>query len=251
MKKALQFLFVMSVGFPLMFLVLLSVGENWPFPKVLPEGFSVERWQELIWGNSDLSESLIVSVGLSAVVALTVTLLAFWVSKSIAYSSHKSTWLMLAYVPYLLSPVIMAVIFQYYFIWAGLTGTFFGVAVAQFFIAFPFGVIILSGFWNERIKALEGLSHTLGCSRRQAFVRVLLPVFKNALWLCFFQVFLVSWFEYGLTNLIGVGKIRTLTVAVFSYVNEANIFYAAMACCLLVLPPMLLLYLNKRIMLLR
>lgn len=251
MKKVLQILFLLSVGFPLLFLLMLSVGAQWRFPEVLPAEFSIQRWAEVFSGQGDLSVSLLLSLGLALVVAFCVTVLAFWVSKSIAYSRHKTTWLTLAYVPYLLSPVIMAVIFQYYFIWAGLTGTFVGVALAQFFIAFPFGVIILSGFWNERMQALEGLSHTLGCFRQQAFVRVLLPMFKNALLLCFFQIFLVSWFEYGLTNLIGVGKIRTLTVAVFNYINEANVFYAALACCLLVLPPMLLLYINKRIMVLR
>jgi putative spermidine/putrescine transport system permease protein len=73
-----------------------------------------------------------------------------------------------------------------------------------------------------------------------------LPLSKNAITLCFFQVFLVSWFEYGLTNLIGSGKVRTLTVSVFNFVTEANIFYAALSCCLLILPPMLLLYINKR-----
>lgn len=251
MKRALQILFLLSVGFLLAFLLVLSVGEHWRFPDVFPEQYAPQRWLAVFAGQTDLSDTLWRSVVLSLLVAFLVTLLAFWVSKQIAYSRHKTAWLTLAYVPYLLSPVIMAVIFQYYFIWAGLTGTFGGVMLAQFFIAFPFGVIILSGFWNSHLKALEGLSHTLGCSRRQAFVKVLLPMFKKALMLCFFQIFLVSWFEYGLTNLIGVGKIRTLTVAVFAYINEANIFYAAMACCLLVLPPMLLLYLNKRIMLLR
>ena len=101
------------------------------------------------------------------------------------------------------------------------------------------------------MQELEALSYTLGGSRWQTFRKVLLPLSKNAMLLCFFQVFLISWFEYGLTNLIGVGKIKTLTVSVFNFINEANIFYAALACCLLVFPPMILLYINKRFIFLK
>jgi putative spermidine/putrescine transport system permease protein len=68
--------------------------------------------------------------------------------------------------------------------------------------------------------------------------------------LCFFQSFLVSWFEYGLTQFIGLGKVKTLTVMVFNFINEANLFYAALACVLLVLPPIVLLYMNKKVLIL-
>ncbi len=64
--------------------------------------------------------------------------------------------------------------------------------------------------------------------------------------ICFFQTFLISWFQYGLTLLIGAGKVQTLPIKVYDYVNEANIFYAAMASCLLILPPAALLWVNKR-----
>jgi putative spermidine/putrescine transport system permease protein len=46
--------------------------------------------------------------------------------------------------------------------------------------------------------------------------------------------------------LIGVGKVQTLTVRVFEYVNEANSYLAALSGVLLFVPPLLLLYVNKR-----
>ena len=57
---------------------------------------------------------------------------------------------------------------------------------------------------------------------------------------CFFQTFLISWFQYGLTLLVGSGKVETLPLKVYDYVSEANLGYAAVAGCLLVLPPVLL-----------
>jgi len=246
MKKILQYGFISSIGFPVVFLLMLSLGKRWPYPNVLPEHMSFANWELLQRSDSKLFQAFFISLGISLSVAIIVTVIGFFISKFIAYSKQRNTYLVLAYIPYLLSPVIMAVIFQYYFIITGLTGTFFGVIIAQFLVAFPFGIIIYVNFWNAQLKSIEELSYTLGGSRIQTYRKVLLPLSKNAIMLCFFQVFLISWFEYGLTNLIGSGKVRTLTVSVFNFVTEANIFYAALSCCLLILPPMLLLYINKR-----
>ena len=71
------------------------------------------------------------------------------------------------------------------------------------------------------------------------------PSLRTAL----FQTFLLSWFDFGLTNLLSVGKVRTLTVQVFTYVGEANAQLAAVASLLLLLPPALLLWANKRALL--
>jgi len=245
-KKIAPYLFIASVFFPMLFLLMLSLGRKWHYPSVFPEKITLENWYSLFETGSDLLKTGSTSIIISLTVAFLVTTIAFPVSRSIARSRYRSLFMMLTYIPYLLSPVIMAVIFQVYFIISRLTGTVTGVVIAQFLIAFPFAIIIFNNFWNHSIQAMETLSESLGAKKWQTFVKITIPLSKNALALCFFQVFLISWFEYGLTNLIGSGKIKTLTVSVFNFVNEANIFYAAVACCLLILPPLLLLYLNKR-----
>lgn len=246
MKKALQLLFILSIVFPVGFLILLSFGRNWPYPELLPQSLDFQNWNMLQTSDSGLLETFFLSLFVSLVVATLTTTLAFVTSKNIAASKYRNKLMLLAYIPYVLSPVILAATLQFYFIYIDLSGSVGGVLLAQFFITYPFAVIILNNFWNQRTRAIEELSKTLGSSNWQTFKNVLLPISKNALLLCFFQTFLVSWFEFGLTNLIGVGSVQTLTVRVFSFVNEANIFYAALASCLLIFPPMVLIWINKR-----
>ncbi len=231
---------------PVAFLLMLSLGRRWAFPNILPQSISINNWFSFADAESQVWQWFLLSLGISLSVAVLVTASAFLISKSISYSKHSTLFLLLAYVPYLLSPVILGVVFQYYFLVVNLTSTILGVMIAQFFMTFPFAVIIFSNFWTHKIQSYEMLGKTLGASRFQTFSKILLPLSKQSIALCFFQIFLVSWFEYGLTKIIGGGKIRTLTVAVFKFINEANIFYAALACCLLILPPMIMLYLNKR-----
>ncbi len=246
MKKALQILFAISIIFPIGFLLVLSFGRNWSYPAILPETLSGTNWATIFDSDSSLLETFFLSLVISISVATTVTFFSFITSKFIAYSKYRSQFMLLAYLPYVIAPVILAATLQYFFILGSLSGTIGGVLLAQFFIAYPFGVIILNNFWNHKMRSIEELAATLGSNKRQTWLKVLLPVSKTALLLCFFQTFLISWFEYGLTSLIGVGVVKTLTIKVFGFVNEANIFYAALASCLLIIPPMILIWLNKR-----
>jgi len=142
--------------------------------------------------------------------------------------------------------VVFAVCLSYFFLKLGIFGSATGVIIAQYMISFPYALIFFSSFWGQRTKSYEELVATLGGNRWQAYLKVLLPLAKGMLLICFFQTFLISWFEYGLTSIIGVGKVQTLTVKVFLFIKEANFYYGALSCCLLIFPPVLLLYINKR-----
>jgi len=232
--------------FPVAFLLLLSISDSWIFPEVLPESLTFERWISLMNGNTDLFSSLILSLGIAFSVATISTFGGFYVSKHLAYHPKRNLWMRLSYFPFVLSPIIYAALLYFYFIRAGLTGNMLGVILGQLLIAFPYSVILFSGFWSKRIQNMEQLVKTLGGSRWQTYRRVFLPMAQGLLLVCFFQTFLISWFEYGLTTLIGVGKVQTLTLKVFQYINEANFYNAALSSSLLVLPPIILLYFNKK-----
>ena len=244
--RFLKYAFIALLLFPFAFLLMLSFGRGWGYPHVFPEQWTLENWRFILESQAGLGHSVLLSLLVSLGVAVPVTLASIWVSRAVSYSPYRRRWLVLAYLPYVLAPVVLAACLQAFFFRGGLSGKVWGVMAAQLFITFPYGVIFFSGFWNRRMQAMEQLVATLGGSRAQAYIRVLIPVAREALMTCFFQIFLISWFEYGLTTLIGVGKVQTLTLKVFQYVNEANIFLAALAGCLLVLPPVVLLWLNRR-----
>lgn len=245
-QKALKYLYAIAVLFPLVYLVVLSLSSQWAFPELLPKTWTLQHWSKSLFQKGEILQSLMFSLLLSTLLATTVTVLSFCISKYIAYSNYRQFYMRLTLIPYILSPVILAVIFQYYFSVFDLSGKFLGVWLAQLFFALPFGIVIFNNFWNLKIKSIEQLSFTLGANSFQSLTKVVIPLSKPVIVLCFFQSFLVSWFEYGLTQFIGLGKVKTLTIMVFNYINEANIFYASLACVLLVIPPMLLLYLNKK-----
>lgn len=231
---------------PIFTLFFISFSREWRFPDILPVQFTLENWLDLFSSKSSIGFSLIVSTVIALVVAAFATFLGFMVSRYVAYHKYRKQLLMLTYFPFALSPVIFALCLKFYFIKLGLIGNMQGIILAQLIIAFPYSVIFFTGFWNQRIKQYQDLVATLGGSTKVAFRRIVFPMARNLLLVCFFQCFLISWFEFGLTSVIGYGKVETLTIKVFQFINEANIFYSALCCCLLILPPVILLWFNKK-----
>jgi putative spermidine/putrescine transport system permease protein len=232
--------------FPFVFFLWLSLAREWRYPSFWPEQFSTDAWKLMFSAQSGILGSFGVSFLISAIVAMVSTAAGYFCSKFIAYHPYKNILLSLSYGTYILSPVIYAAIIYYFFILLNLTGTKTGVIAGQFIVVFPFALVFFSSFWNSHLKLLEQLVSTLGGNRWQRYSNLLLPLSKNILLVCFFQTFLISWFEYGLTSFIGAGKVSTLTLKVFEYVQEANPNYAALSSFLLVIPPLVLLWANKR-----
>ncbi len=245
-KPAILSLLVILILFPFVYLVLLSMASNWRFPEVLPAYFGLKNWGRIFGSETGLLGSFIISVVISLSVATVSTLSGFFISRTVSYHPRKNTLTLLTYFPYIMAPVVFGACLSFFFLKLGLFGKPTGVIVAQFMIAFPYALIFFSSFWNERTKSLENLVATLGGNRVQTFFKVLFPIAKGMLLICFFQTFLISWFEYGLTSIIGVGKVQTLTIKVFLFIKEANFYYGALSCCLLIFPPVVLLYLNKK-----
>jgi putative spermidine/putrescine transport system permease protein len=251
-KTAARLLSLLALGtaltclFPFAYLLLLSLAGQSPYPDLVPQTFGFDRWRAVFSGG-DLLTSLAISVAVSTAVALLATSAGYVSGRAVARETHPAHFLYLAYLPYAFSPVVLGACLLFFFIRLGLVATLPGVVLAHAIPAFGFSVVFWVPFWNEEKRAMEELVQTLGGTRRQALRRVLLPLSRGPWILCFFQTFLISWFQYGLTVLVGGGNVQTLPVKIYDYLGEADIGYAAVASLLLVVPPLVLMAVNRRI----
>jgi putative spermidine/putrescine transport system permease protein len=247
LRDGLAAVVMAASAFPLAYLALLSVAGPWEFPNLLPARLRFDRWALLLGRERALLESLLLSLVVSTTVGVLATLGGFVTARAVAYHRRRSFLLFLAYLPFAVSPVILGVSLLYVYIRLGLSATVLGVVLSHTIFAYGFAVVYWVPFWNPEKRAFEDLVRTLGGTTAEAYRLVLLPLSRGPLLVCFFQAFLISWFQYGLTILVGSGKVETLPLRVYAYVFEANLGYAAVAACLLVAPPLVLLWLNTRI----
>ena len=232
---------------PFVYLAFLSLVEAWAPLVLLPGALGMGRWRSLLGGGGGLGASLALSLALSTVVAAISTAVGFAAARLPAYGRRRGLWRVLAYGPFAVSPVLLGVCLMPLVLRAGLAGTPTGVVLAQLTGTTGFAVVFFSAFWSERVAALEALARTLGARPWDVFRRVVWPLARPLVGIGFVQAFLLSWVQYGLTSLVGMGRVQTLPVRVFNYLNEASPYHAAVAACLLVAPPLVLLALNARL----
>lgn len=245
-KRVALGILLLSFIIPFGVLVYLSVSTEWYYPKLFSHPFTLSNWISFFDGRTGLLNSTGLSLFISLMVSAIATFVGFFVSRGIVYYTTNRWWLVSAYFPYVIAPVVLAVMLNYYFLQLGLSGTVFGVMAAQLLITVPYAVILFHGYWNRNIRNFENLVATLGGSFFDKVKHAILPSARGLLTVCFFQCFLISWFEYGLTQFIGIGKVETLTIMVYRYVAESNPYLAALAGTVLIIPPLLLLFVNRK-----
>lgn len=236
----------LSFLIPFGVLLYLSFSTQWYYPSLAAHPFTLEYWNSFFEGSSGLFQSTGLSIFISLTVSFFATVGGFFMSRGIVYYTSSRWWLVSAYFPYVIAPVVLAVMLNHYFLQIKLSGTLPGVITAQLLITLPFAVIFFYGYWNQNIRNFENLVATLGGNFIQKVRHAILPSAKGLLVICFFQCYLISWFEYGLTQFIGVGKVETLTIMVYRYVAESNPYLAALAGTLLIVPPVILLFINRK-----
>lgn len=227
--------FVIVIGL----LLILAISSEWPYPNLLPSSFS-SAIGRITFFDTILLKSIYQSFLLSFTLAILSTTTGFIASR---YTSRYSR---LALLPFLVAPIILMASLRHFFITIGWNNTWGGVLIGQFLLAYPFAFIFLHPFWTQKWQEMMLTSQELGANFIQTFTLVIGPYARPVLTLCFFHTFLISWFDYGTALIIGAGQVKTLTVLVYQYVQEANIFLAARASAILGIPAFLLLLVNKQ-----
>ncbi len=233
---------------PLILLALLSLARHWTWPALLPTELQARQWQDLIADSNALGGVALRSLGMGIGVAVLATALGFVSSRSVAHHPRQGHLLALLHLPFAISPVVFGVSLLYALLRLHLAGHVAGVMLAQFIFAYAYAVILLSGFWNPQVLTLAELAISLGAQRRQVWLQVLMPLARPLLLVCVFQTFLISWFDYALTLLIGDSQVVTLTVTLYQYLNSGDIRLAATCSLLLLVPPLLALGINHRLL---
>lgn len=247
MRRLLAWILTGALLLPLALLVMLSLARHWTWPAVLPAEWQVRLWRDMLTDAGSIQDAAWRSMGMAVGVSVLATALGFPTSRELAGLRRRGHLLALIHLPYALSPVVLGVSLLYVFLKLDLAGHIIGVMLAQLVFAYAYAVILMSGFWNSQTEAIVQVARTLGARPRQVWWRVLVPMATPMLTVCLLQTFLISWFDYPLALLIGTGQVQTLALRLFEYFNAGDVRLAATCALLLMIPPLLGLLINHRL----
>ena len=221
---------------PAITLWYISIASSWVFPTLFQGSVTTTHWTKGLGHTGNFGVTLMTSLFLSASLALVVTTAALTLSYSLMSRYRGQKLVSLGIIPYAIAPIVLGSIIRYYFMRLGIAGTTLGVWVGQLVYILPYAVLLFIPFWTKGVLEMLDQARMLGAGDLQLFRSIIIPGGKWWLLLVYLQSFLVSWFDYGMTQSIGLGKVKTLMTLAMRYIREADPHLSAVSASLVSIP---------------
>ncbi|WP_265520079.1 carbohydrate ABC transporter permease [Nitratireductor luteus] len=131
------------------------------------------------------------------------------------------------------------------FIRTGLDDTAFGLALVHTTLALPFAVLITFSLFSGIPVELEEAAWTLGCTRFQAFHKVVLPLVLPGIAASAVFAFVISWNEVFAAAVLTIQN-RTLTAFLLQNINVSPMHLKFAGGAMLVLPALIFIFAVRR-----
>ncbi len=131
------------------------------------------------------------------------------------------------------------------FIRVGLYDTALGVALVHTTLALPFAVLVSASLFQAIPFELEEAAWVFGCSRAQAFLKVVLPLGAPGVAAVAIFAFVISWNEVFAASVLSVRN-RTLTAYLLAVLSESPLYVQFAGAFLLIVPSVLFIFLVRK-----
>lgn len=127
------------------------------------------------------------------------------------------------------------------FISVGLYDTQLGVALVHTALALPFSILVSSSLFMGIPRELEEAAWTLGCTRVQAFLKVVMPLALPGMAATMIFSFVISWNEVFSASVLTLNN-RTLTAFLFASLEESPLHFRYAGGFFLILPSLIFIF---------
>lgn len=131
------------------------------------------------------------------------------------------------------------------FIRLGLYDTPFGVSLVHTVLALPFAALVTQSLFMGIPREYEEAAWVFGCTRFQAFVKVVLPLALPGLAATAIFAFVISWNEVFAASILTVRE-RTLTAYLLKVLSESPLHYRFAGGFILIIPSVLFIFAVRR-----
>lgn len=131
------------------------------------------------------------------------------------------------------------------FIRLGLYDTVWGVGLIHTVLALPFAALVTQGIFLGVPRELEEAAWIFGCTRIQAFLKVVVPLALPGIVATAVFAFVISWNEVFAAAVLTVRN-RTLTAYLLTVLSESPMHYRFAGGLLLILPSVIFIFAVRR-----
>lgn len=234
---------------PIYFLLvntLASADEVAGFPKSFIPSFNLENLA-FFYNFEGVAKALWTSV----VVAVITMILSILIGAPAGYALSrfefrgKESFRLLVLMTRAFPLPLLALPLAVMFIRTGLDDTVFGLALVHTTLALPFAVLITFSLFSGIPLELEEAAWTLGCTRVQAFIKVILPLVLPGIAASAVFAFVISWNEVFAASVLTIEN-RTLTAFLLQNLSDSPLHLKFAGGFVLVVPALIFIFLVRK-----
>jgi putative spermidine/putrescine transport system permease protein len=233
---------------PLTGTLLWSFAIKWFWPNALPQELGLNYWTQAISGNSQVLNSL----GLSVFIAVVVVIIGIAVSIPAGYAlarynlPWKKVLMILFLMPQAFPQLPVFITMSSIFYKLNIAGTVLGVVAVHLVISLVYSVWIITATFKSIPESLEDAAINLGCSRFKAFFKITLPIAFPGLISGAIFVFINSLDEFTGTFFVGAPYIQTLPILMYTASMGYNMQAASVIAIMLTIPSLVFMLLLEK-----
>jgi multiple sugar transport system permease protein len=211
---------------PLFWIIETSLKSR-PVAQAYPPvfwGFNI-RWENYLIVLTDRNLIAFIQNGVIAATASTVLCLLLGVPHAYVISKYEYKFRQMSFYTILavriIPPITVAVPFFILYQKLGLINTLTGVTIVLTFLFEPFVVWIMKGFFDGLPSSLIDAALTDGCTKFQAFYKIMLPLALPGLGSAIIISWLLAWNEFTLVFFITTSEAaQTLPAGILNFVRD-------------------------------
>lgn len=216
------------------------------FPKPLVPSFDTENVRFFL-GFAGVGRALANSIAVACVTMVMSILIGAPAGYALSRFDFrgKGTFRLLVLMTRAFPLPLLALPMAVLFIRVGLDDTVFGLALVHTTLALPFAVLITFSLFSGNPIELEEAAWTLGCTRLQAFRRVILPLVLPGITAAAIFAFVISWNEVFASAVLTIEH-RTLPAFLLQSLDIAPLHLKFAGGAMLVTPALLFIFLVRK-----
>lgn len=217
------------------------------WPKTgLPTGLSIEPFL-LFLKTEGVVQSFLNSLGAAGITVALSILLGAPAGYALARYTFpgKDGYRLLVLLTRAFPLAILALPLTVSFIRLGLYDTIVGVGLIHTVLALPFAALVTQGIFLGVPRELEEAAWVFGCTRIQAFFKVVVPLALPGIVATAVFAFVISWNEVFAASVLTVRN-RTLTAYLLTVLSESPMHYRFAGGLLLILPSVIFIFAVRR-----
>ena len=221
-------LILLFILFPFYWIFLTSIKpetELYGAVTYITKNITFENYKKLFATTVNFFAAMknsFIAAGLTTIVSLTASTLAADAFSRYRFKGRR--FLMAMFLSNNMFPTVLLLI-PLYSIMRNLhiLYTPWALVLAYTTFTLPFSVWLLNGFMNDLPMSLEEAALVDGCNRRQAFMRIVLPILGPSLVATGVYIFMTSWNEYTFAVMFTNNSSRTIPVALKSLIGQLGV----------------------------